>query len=89
MVPIQTLAPEPFELLKEIKVVVRPSDDEYIASFVDANVNASGCTIADAVSSLKEMLARRFDRLDKMPANKLGPAMAKQIAVLRSFIRRA
>ena len=88
IVPISTFAPEPFDLLAEIKVVVRPCDDEFIASFVDANVNASGCTVVNAVRSLKEMLVTRFDYLDKMPIEKLGPAMIKQIAVLRGFIRR-
>lgn len=80
--------PGPFELVKEIKVVVRSSEDEFVATFFDANVNASGCTEADAVSNLKEMLVTRFDYLDKMPLEKLGPAMVKQITSLRGFIRR-
>jgi hypothetical protein len=88
IVPIQTVEPEPFDLIREIKVVVRPSDEEFVASFFDANVNASGCTFADAVSNLKAMLLRRFDYLDKMPIAKLGPALIKQIAVLRTIIRR-
>ena len=88
VVPILTLDPAPFELLKEIKAVVRPSDDEFVATFFDANVNASGCTMTDAVSNLKEMLVTRFDYLAQMPIEKLGPAMVKQIAVLRGFIRR-
>ena len=88
IVPITTFAPEPFDLLKEIKVVVRPSGNEFLASFFDANVNTAGCNETDAVNSLKEMLLRRFDYLDKMPTEKLGPAIVKQIAVLRTFIRR-
>jgi hypothetical protein len=88
IVPISTFDPEPFDLLKEIKVVVRPRDDEFVATFFDANVNASGCNETDAVDNLKGALIRRFDHLDKMPPEKLGPAMAKQIAVLRTLIRR-
>jgi hypothetical protein len=88
IVPISTLVPAPFDLLKEIKAVVRPCDDDFVASFFDANVNASGCTIADAVRNLKDMLTTRFDILDAMPIEKLGPAMVRQIAVLRNFIRR-
>ncbi len=87
-VPICTFDPGPFDLLKEIKVVVRPCDDEFLATFFDANVNASGCNETDAVNSLKDMLLRRFDYLDKMPIEKLGPALVKQITVLRTFIRR-
>jgi hypothetical protein len=88
VVPIQTFAPEPFEVLQEIKVVVRPSHDEFIATFFDANVNASGCNETDAVANLKEMLVSRFEQLDCLPENKLGPGLAKQIAVLREFIGR-
>jgi hypothetical protein len=51
-------------------------------------MNTTGCNETDAVDSLKEMLLRRFDYLDHMPMEKLGPAMIKQIAVLRTFIRR-
>ena len=88
VVPITTLAPEPYDLIKEIKVVLQPSDDEYVASFFDANVNASGGSEADALDSLKEMLISRFDYLENLPPEKLGPGPAKQLAVLRCFIRR-
>ena len=88
IVPITTLAPEPYELLKEIKVVVQKSDDEFVASFFDANVNASGCNETQAVDNLKELLVSRFSYLDTLPKAKLGPAPAKQIAILRTFIKR-
>jgi hypothetical protein len=88
IVPILTFDPAPFDLLHEIKVVVRPSDDDFIATFFDANVNASGCNETDAVNNLKEMIVRRFDYLDLVPSKKLGPALVKQIAVLRRFMRR-
>ncbi len=88
IVPITTLAPEPYDLIKEINVVLQPSDDEYVASFFDANVNATGCSEADALDSLKEMLISRFEYLESLPPEKLGPGPAKQLAVLRCFIRR-
>ena len=88
IVPIQTFTPEPFEILQEIKVVVRPSDDEFIASFFDANINASGCNESDAVANLKEMIVSRFEHLDSLPPEKLGPGPARQITVLRAFMRR-
>ena len=88
IVPITTFDPEPFELLKEIKAVVQASEDEYTASFFDANVNAAGCNEAEAIDNLKDLLLSRFDYLDGLPPEKLGPALAKQIAVLRTFIRR-
>ena len=79
IVPISTFAPEPFDLLKEIKVVVRSCDDEFLATFFDANVNASGCNETDAVNSLKEMLLRRFDYLDRMPTEKIGPCLSSKL----------
>lgn len=88
VVPIQCLSPEPFEVIKEIKAVVRPADYEFVASFFDANVNASGCNENEAVENLKEMLVSRFEQLDALPPKKLGPGPARQIAVLREFIRR-
>lgn len=88
VVPITTLAPEPFDLLKEIKVVVHPSGDEFVASFFDANVNATGCNETEALDTLKEILVSRFDYLESLPPEKLGPGPAKQLAVLRCFIRR-
>jgi hypothetical protein len=88
VVPITTLTPKPFDLLKEIKVVLQPSGDEFVASFFDANVNASGCNETDAVDNLKEMLVSRFDYLESLPRKKIGPGPAKQLAVLRCFIRR-
>lgn len=41
LVPITTLAPEPYELIRDILAVVRPADDEFIATFFDANISTS------------------------------------------------
>jgi hypothetical protein len=88
IVPITTLEPEPFDLLQTIYVVVQPSDDEYLCSFFDANVNASGCTETDAVGHLKEVMLDLFEHLSVQPAKRLGPGPAKQLAVLKAFIRK-
>lgn len=88
IVPLATFAPEPFELLKEIKVVIEESEDEFIAGFYDANVSAGGSNPQEAYDNLKDLLLSRFDYLDEIPSEKLGPAPRKQIAVLRQFIRR-
>ena len=87
-VSITTLAPEPYDLLREIKVVVQASDDEYTATFFDANVNASGCNQVEAVENLKDIILSRFDYLDRRSPDKLGPALARQLTVLRQFLRR-
>ncbi len=88
LVPITEFAPEPFDLLKEIKVVVQESDGEFMASFFDANLSSQGCTPQEAFDNLKDLLLSRFDYLDTQPAERLGPAPKKQLAVLRAFMRR-
>src|SRR5947209_4931943 len=77
IVPITTLAPAPFDVLNEIKVVVQCTDEDFLASFFDANVNASGCNEVDAVENLKDILISRFEYLDSLPPAKLGPGPAK------------
>jgi hypothetical protein len=87
-VSITSLAPEPYELLKPIQVVVQPNDAEFIASFFDANVNASGDTETDAVANLKEIMLSVFAYLIGQPEGRLGIGPRRQVAVLREFIRR-
>jgi len=87
VVPITTLAPEPFDLLREIPVVVQPTDDGYLATFFDANIGMTGDTQEEAVSSLRLLLVDVFDELEKEEAQ-LGPYPARQLAVLRGFMRR-
>jgi hypothetical protein len=87
-IPIATLAPEPYDLIRTIPVVVQPVDDEYVASFVDANVNAAGCNETDAVANLKQVMLSIFEYLSAQPKGKLGPGPSRQLAVLREFIRK-
>jgi hypothetical protein len=88
-VAITSFCPEPFVLRKEIKAVIEESDGEYIASFYDANVSAGGCNQAEAYENLKDVLLSRFDYLDRLPPEKLGPGPSRQLAVLREFIQRS
>jgi predicted RNase H-like HicB family nuclease len=88
IVPIETLEPEPYELVRPVHVVVQPEEDSYVATFFDANVNASGETQQDAVANLKDMLVTLFERLEKEPRTNLGKGPALQLAVLRSILRR-
>jgi hypothetical protein len=89
VVPIQTFAPEPFDLVREMKVVIQQTDeDEFLATFFDANIGAAGCNQGEAIENLKDMLLSRFDYLEKLPPETLGPGPAKQLAILREFIRR-
>src|SRR5829696_4239264 len=84
---ISTFAPEPYEVLRPIPVLIRPEGDEFAASFVEANVNASGETQQEAFESLKLLILDVFDSLRSHPAEKLGPESARRLAVLRSSLR--
>jgi len=86
-VPIQSLAPEPYEVIKPFQVVVRAADGEYIASFFDANLSASGETQAEAVLNLKDIIAGTFEILAGMNDAELGPGPLRQKRTLEEFVR--
>jgi len=86
-VPIQSLAPEPYDLMKPIEVVVQSIDDEYTASFFDANLSTGGDTQAEAVSNLRDLIVGTFELLNDTDDSELGPGPGRQKAVLREFIR--
>jgi hypothetical protein len=87
IVPITTLEPEPYELVKEIMAVVQPDgDDSFVATYFDGNINASGNTQVDAIANLKDMMIALYETLEKEP--KLGRGPARQLAILRGLMRR-
>jgi hypothetical protein len=87
VVPIQTLSPEPFELTRPLQVMIcRGATSEWQASFLDANINASGDNEAEAIENLKDMIVATFEML-QANQEKLGPFPTKQFAVLQQFLR--
>lgn len=87
LVPIESLAPEPYAIIKPFYVVVCLEDEQCIASFFDANLSASGDTQEEAVSNLKDIIIGSFEILTTTNKSKLGPGPAQQRAVLEQFIR--
>ncbi len=85
IVPIQSLEPAPLAIIKPILAVVQQEDETFIASFFDANINASGETQLDAVEMLRDMIASTFRLLTKKETI-LGEGPQKQLAVLRQFV---
>jgi hypothetical protein len=88
LVPISTFAPEPYTIKSPIQVLVVPDEGSYVATLVDANINASGETVPGAVTNLKDMILRLFERLNKEPREKLGKRPARQLDVLRDLIKK-
>jgi hypothetical protein len=83
---LSTFAPEPYTVKRPIPIAVQENSYGFFASFADANINSSGDTQQEAFANVRELILDVFDRLNSLPAKKLGPGPARQIAVLREFI---
>ncbi len=83
---LSSFAPEPYAVKRPIPITVQESEDGFLASFVDANVNSSGDTQQEAFANVRELILDVFDRLSSFPADKLGPGPKRQIAILREFM---
>lgn len=86
---IESFFPESIKVLRPLKILVRSEGDDFLASFFDANINASGDTAAEAILNLKDMIVATMDLLDGLPKEKLGPGPKRQIDVLRHFLERS
>lgn len=84
---IQSLVPEAFEIIAPIPVVVRNFDESYVATFFDANVNASGDTDVESVQNLKDMLVASYELLFSHDDDDLGAEMLRKKQVLANFMR--
>src|SRR5207247_10911151 len=73
IVPIATLEPAPYDLLREFSVVVQAVDDGFTATYFDANISTSGDTQEEAVSNLKSLLIDLLQDLEAEAPAKLGP----------------
>lgn len=89
IVPITSFAPEPLEVIKEINVVVQKDEDEFTATFFDANIGTTGCNQTEAIDNLKELIVSRYYYLNEQPQQTLGPALVKQLTVLNQFISKS
>jgi predicted RNase H-like HicB family nuclease len=88
VIPLTTLAPEPFQIVQQIPVTIEGDGEDFTATFTEANVSASGETEADAIANFKESLLSCYEVLEEMPANQLGPLPTRQWSILRSVLRR-
>jgi len=88
VVPVNTFAPEPYELLNKFFVSVHSVEDGFEASWYDANIHTSGENEEEAVSNLKSLILDFFDSLSKEPPEKLGVEPKRQLSVIKAFIKR-
>jgi len=88
VVPVESLAPEPYDILRPFPLIIRPSGDGFSAAFLEANLHAYGDTEEEAVTNLKGVVLDAHDRLSELTASELGPAMAEQKRVLALHVRK-
>jgi predicted RNase H-like HicB family nuclease len=89
VVPVSTFAPQPFAVLQEFSVVVRPEDGVFVATLFDANLGSAGDTPEEAVANLKDLIIMVFEDFESKKDHELGPMIVGQKAVLMSLMRRA
>jgi len=88
VVSIRTFAPEPYVVVQPIDALIQKEEGQYIASFLEADIHASGDTEAEALSDLKAMALDAYDALLEQKAEALGPLLLRQRAVLLASIRK-
>lgn len=88
LVPIETLTPEPYEVLKPFTAVLTYEDEGFVASVFDASIFASGDTEEDALANLKATIIDTYERLNELRDDKLGPVPLRQKQILSKVIRK-
>jgi len=83
---IASLGAEEIAVVKPIPVTVRRDEDEYVASFLDANISSGGTTAEEAIANLQSLIADCFDAIDDSEPK--GKSMARQTIVLKEMLCR-
>jgi dCTP deaminase len=86
-VDMNTLDSDALVLIKPIPIVIGSSEEEFTASFFDANVNMTGDTQEEALSNLRSFIEDLFEELTAAGDGGLGPGPARQFRVLREYVR--
>lgn len=84
---LETLEPEPYLVAKPLNIHIRFCEDEFIASFHDANLSTSGDTQEEAYDNLKEVIITIYNTLNRHEDSELGPGPLRQKKILNSFIK--
>jgi hypothetical protein len=85
---MDSMLPAPYDVIRTIPVAIQKHPDSFVATFFDANIGASGDTEAEAFSNLREMVISTFEILEENSDGHLGIEPARQLEVLRGYIRR-
>jgi hypothetical protein len=78
--------PSSYEAVKPLYVSIDSDGDEFVATFHDADVAASGETHTEALCNLKDFIVTLFEDLSSDDAGPLGPGPMRQLEVLKRFL---
>jgi hypothetical protein len=81
---VQNLA-SPLNVLKPFEIAIEPIDDGFVASFLEANINASGDSADEALDNLVSIIRDLYE-LFSDEINQLGPEPARQYSILRTHL---
>jgi hypothetical protein len=87
-VPIETFAPEPYEILKPITAVITPVEDGFEAGLFDAKLFSTGDTEVEALDNLKSLILENYSAFQHLGDLQLGPGPLRQQKILASLIRK-
>jgi predicted RNase H-like HicB family nuclease len=88
LVPIESLEPEPYEIMRPLTAVVIEAEGGFEASSFDLGIYASGDTEEEAIANLKETLLDTFDQLNELPDTRLGKGPLRQKGLLNKCVRK-
>jgi len=84
--PVSSLPSEEFDLLAQFILKIEEEEGEFLACFEEANIGMSGGTKEEAIENLLADILDTFALFSKEETN-LGPGPARQLSVLRRYIR--
>jgi hypothetical protein len=88
LVPVESLEPEPYEIMRPVTAVVMEAEGGFEASIFDLGIFASGDTEEEAIANLKETLIDTVDRLNELADARLGKGPLRQKTLLNKCIRK-
>ena len=83
---LTSLPDRSIRVLHPLRAVVQPKSGVYMASLVDTTISASGESLAEALDSLKDIVAAKF-RLFSRKESILGEQPRHQLRVLQQSLR--
>lgn len=85
---MHTVAPELYRVIKPIPVTIQKEEENFTASWFDANIHMSGDNEQEAFDNLRALVLDMFESVNQENPAMLGPEPARQRAVLEEYLSR-